>query len=310
MATSAEATKLAASLPDHAWNDVACGLCGSRERSLMFKDGRFEVVTCKDCELTYVTPRLDDSTLIDEVYGEKYWASEAAKAHGYTDYRSERPLYKKTYAKRMAVVKRHFQSPGRVLDVGCAAGYFLEVMKENGWDVTGLEPSDSIRERAAEALGADNVRGGLLGQVDFGDQRFDLITMWDVIEHIPDPVAAVREVKKLLAPGGKFLIETQNIDSRAAKTLGPKWQHFKHFEHIYHFNAKTLGDVLTRGGFKMVENSARLGGKYVSMGFIVERAGRLNPIMSTLLSPLKLFRDSSVYVNLYDEMIVVAEPTD
>lgn len=299
---------LAASIPESAWQHVDCGLCGSAERELRFRDGPFSVVTCAACHLTYVTPRLNDAALIENVYDESYWSSDAAKEHGYTDYRSDRPLYLKTYRRRLRVVRRHFDRPGRVLDVGCAAGYFLRVMKDEGWHVTGLEPSDAIRSMAAELIGAENVRAGLLGQEALEPGSFDLVTMWDVIEHIPDTVAAVREVGKLLAPGGKLLIETQNIDSRAAKVLGKRWQHFKHAEHIYHFNAKTLGNVLDRAGFRTLENSPKLGGKYVSMGFISERAGRLHPLLSALLSPLRLLKDVSVYVNLYDEMIVVAQP--
>jgi len=296
------------SIPESAWTEVACGLCGSRERRLMFEEGPFSVVTCTQCELTYVTPRLDPQALIDNVYNEGYWSSDAAKERGYTDYRSDEPLYLRTYRRRLKVVRRHFEQPGRVLDVGCASGYFLSVMQEKGWQVTGLEPSDAIRPHAARLLGEENVQAGLLGEVELKPGSFDLITMWDVIEHIPDPVAAVKEVRKLLAPGGKFLIETQNIDSRAAKVLGKRWQHFKHAEHIYHFNPKTLGEILERAGFVVLENSPWLGGKYVSLGFIAERAGRLHPILSALLSPLSLFRRSAVYVNLFDEMIVVASP--
>jgi hypothetical protein len=112
----------------------------------------------------------------------------------------------------------------------------------------------------------------------------------------------------LLRPGGKLLIETQNVDSTAARLLGKRWQHYKHAEHIYHFNPRTLGAVLERGGFRILENTPRLGGKYVSMGFVAERAGRLHPLLTTLLKPLELLRERSVYVNLFDEMIVVAEP--
>jgi len=296
------------SIPDSAWTEVACGLCGSRERRLKFEDGPFSVVTCTECDLTYVTPRLDPEALIDNVYNEGYWSSDAAKERGYTDYRSDEPLYLKTYRRRLKVVRRHFAKPGRVLDVGCAAGFFLSVMQESGWDVTGLEPSDAIRPHAQRLIGEDNVRAGLLGEVDLEPGSFDLVTMWDVIEHIPDPVAAVKEVGKLLAPGGKFLIETQNVDSHAARLLGKRWQHYKHAEHIYHFNEKTLGDILERAGFDVLENTPWLGGKYVSLGFIAERAGRLHPILSTLLSPLSLFRKSALYVNLFDEMIVVAAP--
>lgn len=299
---------LSSAIPESAWTEVACGLCGSGERRLKFRDGPFSVVTCDECGLTYVTPRLDSKALIENVYDEGYWNSDAAKERGYTDYRSDQALYLRTYRRRLKVLRRHFPRPGRVLDVGCAAGYFLKVMQEESWKVTGLEPSDAIRPHAKELLGQENVRAGLLGEVDLKPASFDLITMWDVIEHIPDPVAAVHEVRKLLAPGGKFLIETQNIDSRAAKVLGKRWQHYKHAEHIYHFNPKTLGVILERAGFDVLENRPWLGGKYVSMGFIAERAGRLHPVLSTLFSPLSLFRKCALYINLFDEMIVVAAP--
>jgi SAM-dependent methyltransferase len=255
-----------------------------------------------------VTPRLENADLLQHVYDEGYWSSSAAKTRGYTDYRSDAPLYLRTYRRRISIVRRHFDRPGRVLDIGCAAGYFLSVMKDEGWQVTGLEPSDAIRRQAAELIGAENVLGGLLGEVDLEPGSFDLITLWDVLEHIPDPVAALAEARKLLAPGGKLLIETQNVDSRAARLLGPRWQHYKHTEHIYHFNPDTLNEVLARAGLRAIENTPALGGKYVSLGFIAERAGRLHPVLSTLLGPLRLLGGMALYVNLYDEMIVVTEP--
>jgi SAM-dependent methyltransferase/ribosomal protein S27E len=301
---------LARALPEGALEDVACGLCGSRERTLKFEDGPFSVVTCSSCGLTYVTPRLSDASLISEVYDEGYWSSDSAKTRGYTDYRQDAPLYLKTYRRRYRVVARHFERPGRVLDVGCAAGYFLKVMQERGWEVTGLEPSDAIRPQAAERLGADRVRGGLLHEAGLEPGSFDLITFWDVVEHIPDVVGALAFARTLLAPGGKLLIETQNVDSKTADKLGKAWHHYKHAEHIYHFNPATIDRVLTEAGFRILENTPKLGGKYVSLSFIAERAGRVHPILSTLLSPLNWFKGASVYINLNDEMIVVAEPTE
>jgi SAM-dependent methyltransferase len=296
-------------IPEDALEDVACGLCGGTRRAVNFTEGPFSVVTCSDCGFTYVTPRLKDGALIEQVYDEGYWSSTAAKDRGYTDYRADAPLYLRTYRRRSAIVRRHFERPGRVHDVGCAAGYFLQVMREAGWDVQGLEPSDAIRPQAIERLGPDRVRAGLLHEAGFAPGSFDLVTLWDVLEHIPDFVSALREVRRLLAPGGKVLIETQNVESRAARMLGPRWQHYKHAEHIYHFNPATLAVALERAGLTVLENTPRLGGKYVSMGFLSERAGRLHPALSFLLSPLRLVRSSAVYVNLFDEMIVVAEPS-
>ena len=115
-------------------------------------------------------------------------------------------------------------------------------------------------------------------------------------------------MRGLLAPGGKLLVETQNVESRAAKVLGPRWQHYKHTEHIYHFDPRTIARVLDEAGFRQLENSPRLGGKYVSLGFITERAGRVHPFLSTLLAPLRIVANTALYVNLFDEMILVAEP--
>jgi 2-polyprenyl-3-methyl-5-hydroxy-6-metoxy-1,4-benzoquinol methylase len=299
---------LSESVPESALEPVACGLCGSESSREKFRDGPFSVVTCTSCGLTYVTPRLAENALLEHVYDEAYWTSDAAKTRGYTDYRSDAPLYLRTYRRRLGVIRRHFSRPGRVLDVGCAAGYFLAVMQEEGWDVTGLEPSAPILEQAAARIGAENVRTGLLNESGLEPRSFDLVTLWDVLEHMPDPVAALAEARELLAPGGKLLIETQNVDSLAAKVLGRRWQHYKHAEHIYHFNPSTIERVLSEAGLRILENRAALGGKYVSLGFVVERAGKVHPLLTPLLSPLRLLARKALYVNLLDEMIVVAEP--
>ncbi len=300
---------LAPGIPANALERVSCGLCGSPEQRLVFRDEPFAVVRCLHCDLTYVSPRLRAGALLEHVYDEGYWNSGAAKLRGYTDYGADAPLYLRTYRRRFEVIERHFKRPGRVLDVGCAAGYFLEVARERGWHVTGIEPSDAIRPRAIERLGEEHVHGGLLDEhtaLPLGS--FDLVTFWDVIEHIPDPVAALARARSLLKPTGKLLIETQDVRSRAARVLGKRWQHYKHAEHIYHFHAGTIGQVLRKSGFQLLENTPRLGGKYVSLAFVAERAGRVHPLLSVLLSPLKLAGQSAFYVNLRDEMIVVAKP--
>lgn len=295
-------------IPEDALEEVACGLCGSDAREIDFTDGPFSVARCTACGFTYVTPRLKPNALIDEVYNEGYWSSASAKDRGYTDYRADAPLYLKTYRRRMPIIHRHFDRPGRVLDIGCAAGYFLQVMREQGWDVHGLEPSDAIRPRAQAELGEDRVRGGMLDEAGFEPASFDLVTMWDVVEHIPDFVAALEVMRRLVKPDGKVLVETQNVGSRTARLMGRKWQHYKHAEHIYHFNPETIAVALERAGLNILENTRRGGGKYVSMAFVAERAGRVHPALSVLFSPLRLFSQSAIYVNMLDEMIVVAEP--
>jgi hypothetical protein len=288
-----------------------CQLCGSAERSTNFRDGPFEVVTCSGCGLVYVTPRLQGQALVD-VYGEGYWKSDNPKQRGYADYARESALYLRTFEKRMALVQRWIPQRARILDVGCAAGYFLRTAQRHGHDVHGVELSPAIAHEAVKALGQDRVHVGTLDeaieQKGHRPASFDLVTLWDVIEHVPDPQHVLRRVRELVKPGGKLLLETQNVASRWARLLGPRWHHYKHHEHLYHFAPGTIRRLLGDCGFTVLDIGAAYAGKYVSFGFLAERAGRLGRVAGLLAKPLALLKAFSVYVNPRDEIIVVAEP--
>lgn len=288
-----------------------CQLCGSGERTLKFRDGPFAVVTCTQCGLVYVTPRLQGQALLD-VYGEGYWKSDDPKARGYADYAREAALYLRTYERRMQLVQRWLPAQARILDVGCAAGYFLRTAQRYGHDVHGVELSAAIAHEAVKALGSDRVHVGTLDEAiavhGYRPQSFDLITMWDVVEHIPEPQPVLRRVRELLKPQGHLLLETQNVASRWARLLGRRWHHYKHAEHLYHFSPDTIRRLLGDCGFRTLEIGAGYAGKYVSFGFLAERAGRLGPVAGFLAKPLGLLKGKSLYVNPHDEIIVVAAP--
>lgn len=301
----------AASLPGAA-EITSCQLCGSRSSTLKFADGPFRVLTCTECGLVYVTPRLQGAAL-EAIYDEGYWKSDNPKIRGYADYARAAELYLKTFRRRMRFVSRHLPAQSQVLDVGCAAGFFLRVVQDAGHHVHGVELSPAIAKEAVLALGADRVHIGTLDDgiaaLGLQDGSFDLITLWDVIEHIPDPQSVLRRIRKLLKPGGKLLLETQNVASRWARMLGRRWHHYKHHEHLYHFTPDTIRRLLSDCGFAVHELTANHAGKYVSFAFIAERAGRLGRIPGLLASPLRLFAGCNVYVNPRDEMIVVATPS-
>ncbi len=286
-----------------------CQLCGSRRRSTMFEDPPFTVVRCSDCGLVYVTPRLVGEALL-EVYNEDYWKSDNPKVRGYADYAREAVLYLKTFEKRMALVQRWLPQPARVLDVGCAAGYFLRVLQRRGHDVHGVELSPAIAKEAVSHLGSERVHVGTLDDavaaMDYKPQSFDLVTLWDVIEHVPDPQSVLRRVRELVKPGGHLLLETQNVASRWARLLGRRWHHYKHHEHLYHFTPATIRRLLDDCGFRTLEVGSAYAGKYVSFAFLAERAGRLGRIPGLLARPFGLLRGANLYVNPHDEIIVVA----
>jgi len=283
----------------------SCALCGAMERSTHFREGRFEVVRCAACGLVYVTPRLNAESL-PAIYDGDYWKSPSPKDRGYADYIGDESLYLRTYQKRYRLIRRFAPRPGRALDVGCAAGYFLKVLSDNGWQVAGVELSPEIAARARQACGSDAIHVGELQAAPFDQSSFDLVTCWDVVEHVRDPLALLRVAQSLLKPDGRLVIETQNVESRFARLLGRSWQHYKHLEHLYHFSPSTLRLLLEKSGFEPFFQTSRFGGKHVSVGFVLERATRLHPAMRHLLRPLSPFESFHAYVNVFDELIVVA----
>ena len=285
--------------------EVPCLFCGVHEEKVRFRDGAFRVVECRRCGLVYVNPRLPPERL-HQMYQEEYWASDRAKDFGYTQYLAEGPLMMETYRLRSRLLRRHAPKPGRVLDIGCAAGFFLAVMAEQGWHTTGLEISAPMVRYAREQLRLPDIRQGDLLSVPIEPGSYDLVTLWDVVEHLEQPGEHLRRAVAALAPGGLLVLETQNVASGFARLLGRKWQHYKHEEHLYHFDPRSLARLLDGAGLKQVASTPRYGGKYVSMDFLVERVGRIHPLLSTLASPLRLFGDASLYLNFRDELIVVA----
>ena len=290
---------------------TTCQVCGSTERTLKFDDGPYQVYTCSECTFVYVTPRLCGQALRD-VYNETYWKSNNPKERGYADYTKESALYLKTYKKRMKLVSKWLPEKGRILDVGCAAGYFLRIAEQHGHDVHGVELSQAIAPEAIRSLGADRIYNGSLDDAvtarGWQEQSFDLITIWDVIEHVPEPQSLLASIKKLIKPGGKLLLETQNVASMLANKLGKRWHHYKHDEHLYHFNPTTITRLLTDCGFKVLTCGSSYAGKYVSFGFLAERATRLGTIPGILAKPLALLKPCNLYVNPHDEIIVIAAP--
>lgn len=283
----------------------SCALCGGTERTVRFSEPPFSVVRCDACGLVYVTPRLRPDVL-PEVYGDDYWRSDEPSARGYADYAKDAPLYLKTFEKRLDFVERHAPRRGRALDVGCAAGFFLKVLRDRGWQADGVELSPAIARHAREVYGFHDVHVGELATAPFPEASYDLVTLWDVVEHVPDPVALLRRAASHLRAGGRLVVETQNVASPFARALGSRWHHYKHLEHLYHFEPRTLRRLLESAGLEVETNTWRHAGKHVSLAFVRERVTRLHPLASRLLAPLAPLDRLAAYVNPGDEMIAIA----
>jgi 2-polyprenyl-3-methyl-5-hydroxy-6-metoxy-1,4-benzoquinol methylase len=154
----------------------------------------------------------------------------------------------------------------RLLDIGCHIGVFLEIAREQGWEAWGVEPSAWAADQArARAL---RVTTGTLREARFPDQFFDIVTMWDVIEHLTDPLSSLQEAYRVLAPGGIICIHTINIESPFARLMGHRWPWLMEM-HLYYFSPQTLTQMLEKAGFQVIEMVTQ--GRYLRLGYLLSR---------------------------------------
>lgn len=251
------------------WEEPSCPLCGRRHwRQLVEAPDRqtgesgrwFAVVQCDECGCCFTNPRPDPET-IAQFYPPHYPPHQPPRKK---KYRGHWPWQLPGQASRWIP----WTTPGRLLDFGCGNGSFLERMHQHGWQVVGLDRLVSD-ELAAQAAGRYPILSGTLPHPDLVPASFDVITMWQSLEHVHDPLALLHEARRLLMPGGGLLVTVPNIAGVSFRWFGPAWFGLDLPRHLTHFTPVTLYRMLHRAGFQVgppqmvrhpawVQRSARL----------------------------------------------------
>lgn len=257
---------------------VVCDLCGSDRHKVRFpstvRDGKKEdlsafrctssgygqhhtIVECLDCGLVYANPRYDSGELLARY--------EAVEDPLYVEEREGRVL---TFERHLSPLEKTLP-PGngrRLLDVGCHIGVFVEIAARHGWDAWGVEPSHWAATQAREA--GLQVVEGTLATAGFDDESFDVITMWDVIEHLERPSAEVGQAFRLLKPGGMLVVHTMDLDSLFARLMGRRWPWLMEM-HVYYFTRTTLAALMEKTGFESLTVKSQ--GRYLRLGYLATR---------------------------------------
>lgn len=227
-----------------------CNLCDYPAGAARFSKDGFDLVQCGACGLWYVS-NPPSAVELARLYSfdAGYHADLAADTASAAFHAGEA-------VRNLRLLERHATS-GRLLDVGCSSGLFLKAARERGWRVQGLEYSADSSRIARDVHGLP-VKTGELSSETFEPGSFDVLTMWDVIEHVPDPLTTVRNAARLLAPGGLLVIKTPNVDGlyprvslRLADRLG-FWGHPEPPGHLYQFSVRTLKRLVARAGLEVV----------------------------------------------------------
>jgi len=181
-----------------------------------------------------------------------------------------------------------------VLDVGCGTGEFLIKLRRRGVDVHGLEPS-RFAAGYATSLGLDVFQGGVAAYRP--EQKFDLITLWNVIEHLQDPAGDLARLRDLLAPDGTIVILTPNIGSRQANAFGPDWAGLEVPKHLQLFDASSLRSLAAKTWLSQVDvRAARIDHVYIGLASWVAARGRRGLLGATPLAPAIFGGDDSMLV--------------
>lgn len=232
--------------------EVRCNLCNSNLTELLIVKNSFNIVKCSKCGLVYVNPRLTKEEL-KETY---------SFAQNYYLDLSQDSIRQKEEIKRfegyLEIVEK-YRNNGRILEIGCALGLFLKVAQEKNWEVYGVEFSNDLAEFARKSFGL-NVITGEIEEAKFPSDFFDVVALWDVLEHMLDPLRALRHIREILRKDGYLFLTMPNIDGFVprttyyllAKTFGI-WEHPSPPRHAYEFSGKTITNMLKSADFEVIE---------------------------------------------------------
>jgi SAM-dependent methyltransferase len=277
---------------------IPCPVCRSREHAPFLSRGGFEIVRCLGCGHRYLNPP-PTAEEVRALYDESYFKSDGSLDRGYGDYAAQAHNIRRTFRDRLRFLP---ETRGKLLDVGAAAGFFVEQCRAAGWDAEGVEPSEWASRYAREELGQPVKTCGL-AEANFPDNSFDVVTCWEVIEHLPDPRTLLAEIARVLKPGGLLYMSTPDAGSLVARGSGKRWLGwYKVPEHLQFFDRGGLSRLASEVGFH-VES-----GLYVclpvSLEFAMQRLGALVGVEALGKVP-RFLREKPVRVNpLYDLMLV------
>lgn len=244
-----------------------CIVCGDSNNKVIFEEFDIDMLGCQNCGHVF-------SSYQPDPYYDGYFGEQVESAEHFWWNEAHQKMYD-DFCNRFIVGKS-----GRLLDVGCGLGYFVrKISSFPNWEAFGYEISEAAVEFAASKLGVDNVFCGKVEESNFPKNSFDIITMWDVIEHIPEPDGLLSYLWSILKDNGILFIHTPNVQIQLPKArmkkfiLGmiPRGHYLEAKDHVNIYSMNTIRVVLCRNGFNNID--------FIHLHPIQSFAGSRNPLL-------------------------------
>ncbi len=253
---------------------MTCPLCAGRQAQLLYPGARNRQVKadklftctspsygvhgpiyrCQSCGFVYLSDHVSPTMIA------RHYAQVSDK------------LYLEQEAGRIKTFRRHLQNIAqfkgrRLLDVGAYTGLFVYLAQREGWDASGIEPSSWLVRQGALRYGV-RLRQGMLRRGYFPPRSFDIVTLWDVVEHFPTPKAELKICFDYLRPGGWLVMSTVDVGSIVARVLGSRWPWLMQMHRVY-FTKQTMRLMLEKVGFTHIHFRPHI--RYISLGYVWDR---------------------------------------
>jgi ubiquinone/menaquinone biosynthesis C-methylase UbiE len=274
-----------------------CLVCDARNSAPLYAG----IVRCRSCGYVFADANLSDEEL-RRIYNEGFFTGEE-----FSDYAADEKYFRKNFDARLRVLRR-FLDPARhrkLLEIGSAYGFFLDTARQDFASVEGIDITDEGVASARERFKVEAVCADFLAH-DYGARTFDVVCMWDTIEHLREPQRFVEKISALTESGALLALTTGDVESLNARLRKSRWRLIHPPTHLHYFSRRTIARLLSRHGFEVVYN--RYCGFYRSVDNV---AYNVLVLRHQLRRPYALLRRVGLtrlgfYLNLYDGMYVIA----
>ncbi|MBB1282928.1 class I SAM-dependent methyltransferase [Flavisolibacter sp. BT320] len=246
---------------------IECPICTGQHTKLVYIVRSWKIVKCEDCQFVYVNPRLIKDELL-KLYVSDYFDNQL---FGYFHYTEGRDFRKRNFQKWVKDALPYIAQTKKIkaLDIGCASGYCLEVFQEKGWYAHGVELDHTLakelRQKGFTVYDSPLLQLGNIG-------KFNIVTMFDVIEHLTDLHENVSILNQLVEDNGIVVLVTPNYSSWQRLLFQKRWFQFKPVEHINYFTIHSLRKLVEANGFKIIKS--KRSGQFCNTDFLANRISK------------------------------------